>query len=670
MARYFVILFCLSVSLLPFNSFSQIGSKMKFGKVSKEEFGMNKFQSDTGAHAVILTEIGNSSFDSEGAWFKLIYKVHRRILIVDKNGYDEANMAILLYRGGQDEEKLQNLKACTYNLENGQIVETKMDSKSVFSEKVDKEYVNKRFTLPAVKEGSIVEYSYTIQSPYFNRLRPWNFQGVYPKLWSEYQVVIPEYFDYVQVQQGFEKFEVKKAESDRQTFSFVNNSVSAGAASGTFTTSPKVGKFTWALKDVPAIHSERFITTTRNYVNRIEFQLSGITLPGKDRESKTATWPELMKSLMEDKDMGKNLTEPNYFLESTVNDLVKNTTSDEQKARKIYDYVSNTYTKIGDEQIWTSQSLKTTFNSKKGNVTDLNILLGAMLIKAGLDAHAVVLSTRDNGYVFQLYPVYSRFNYTIVGLNLGDKYVTLDATEPLLGFGHLPMECYNGGARKVNAMGDHLLLSADSIYEKKTTTVAILGMQNGKLNGLRSQKMGTFESVSLREKIKEKGKDKYLESMNKNANGMEYSQLEFEDLDSLEKEVVEKYNFEMNVDNPDIIYFSPMIGEAYKKNPFIAMERKFPVEMPYVADEIYTLNWALPEGYEVDELPKSAKAKLNESDGYFEYLLQNTGAYIQFRFRLQLKKANFEPDEYATLREFFDLVVKKQGEQIVLKKKK
>ncbi|GEP88560.1 Transglutaminase-like superfamily protein [Chitinophaga terrae (ex Kim and Jung 2007)] len=643
---------------------------MKFGKVSKEEFGMNKFRNDTGAHAIVLTEIGSSSFDSEGDWFKLVYKVHRRILIVDKNGYDEANMVITLYRGGEQEEKLLNLKASTYNLENGQVVETKMDGKSVFSEKIDKEYVNKRFTMPAVKEGSIIEYSYTVHSPFYQRLRPWNFQGEYPRLWSEYQVAIPEYFDYVQIQQGFESFAVKKSEIVRQTFSFVDRGASAGASSSTFTATPTVGKFTWASQDVPAIHPEKFITTTRNYVNRIEFQLSGITLPNTPRSSKQSTWGELMKNLMEDKDMGKYLTEPNYFLESMVNSLVSNTSSNEEKARKIYDWVRDNITKVGDDQIWTSQSLKTTFNSKKGNITDINILLGAMLIKAGLNAEAIVLSTRDHGYVFQHYPIYSRFNYTIIGLTLDDRYVTLDASDPLMGFGRLPIDCYNGGARKVNAFGDQLMLSADSIFEQRTTSVSILGMENGKMKGMRSRKSGYFESLALREKIKEEGKDKYLESLNKANNGLEINNLEFDGLDSLDKQLIESCNFEYAVDNPDIIYFTPMMDEAYKKNPFIAMERKFPVEMPYVSDEVFTLNWAIPQGYEVDELPKSARATLNGNDGYFEYILQQSDGYIQFRFRLQLKKANFLPEEYATLREFFDLVVKKQAEQIVLKKKK
>jgi hypothetical protein len=35
-----------------------------------------------------------------------------------------------------------------------------------------------------------------------------------------------------------------------------------------------------------------------------------------------------------------------------------------------------------------------------------------------------------------------------------------------------------------------------------------------------------------------------------------------------------------------------------------------------------------------------------------------------------LNKANFQPEDYNTLRDFFAYVVKKQSEQIVFKKKK
>lgn len=92
--------------------------------------------------------------------------------------------------------------------------------------------------------------------------------------------------------------------------------------------------------------------------------------------------------------------------------------------------------------------------------------------------------------------------------------------------------------------------------------------------------------------------------------------------------------------------------------------------MESVFDEIYSFNMEVPEGYVVDELPKPAIVKFNEDEGIFQYLIQQQDNHIQLRSRVKLTKANFAPEEYPSLREFFDHIVKKQAEQIVLKKKK
>ena len=78
----------------------------------------------------------------------------------------------------------------------------------------------------------------------------------------------------------------------------------------------------------------------------------------------------------------------------------------------------------------------------------------------------------------------------------------------------------------------------------------------------------------------------------------------------------------------------------------------------------------IPAGYVVDELPKSAKVLLNTDEGYYEYIISKDDQQIQFRSRIQLVKANYQPEDYASLRDFFAFVVKKESEQIVFKKKK
>jgi len=96
--------------------------------------------------------------------------------------------------------------------------------------------------------------------------------------------------------------------------------------------------------------------------------------------------------------------------------------------------------------------------------------------------------------------------------------------------------------------------------------------------------------------------------------------------------------------------------------------RKNPIEMPYASDELYVFTIQIPDGYVVEEIPKSAKATLNGYEGTFDYLIGAQGGTIQLRCRLKLNKARFAPDDYGSLRDFYALVVKKEAESIVLKK--
>lgn len=529
----------------------------------------------------------------------------------------------------------------------------------------------KKFTLPAVLEGTIIEYSYTITSPYYRYLRSWDFQGAYPRLWSEYSVSIPEYYDYMLIPQGFEKFAVQTKDYSRSTFTFREEKHGAGAAAEMVTVSPNITNYHWALKDVPAVRNESYITTTDNYVSRVEFQLSGINYPGMERKPIRSTWEQLMIDLMKSEQLGGVLNNNNGFLSDQVNELVKDAKTDKEKAHKIYAWVRDNYSCTDHSEVWMERPLKAVFNAKSGNVSEINMLLTAMLKKAGLFASPVILSTRDNGYVYQFYPLTTRFNYVLAGVNLGDEYATLDASHSLMGFGKLPPDCYNGAARTVDEFATPVILSADSLKEQQFTSVLLGKLENGNLTGSFAQRPTYFGSYSIRNKVKEKGMDDLFSGIKKSYTGeIEISNKEIEDLKELEQPVMLKYDFKMQVGDGDVLYINPLMGEAYKSNPFKSMERHFPVEMNAIQDEVYSLNMEVPEGYVVDELPKSAIANYNETEGTFQYLIQQQGDHIQLRCRIKLNKAVFMPDEYPTLREFYDLIVKKQAEQIVLKKKK
>ena len=205
-------LFLLLLTACTFHISAQDRSKTKFGKVTPEDFAPKAYSIDSGASAVIIADIGSTEMKgNQKGSFSLEFKNFRRAHILNKNGYDIANVEIGIYTDGRAEEDLSGLKAVTYNLENGKVVETKLDMKSaVFKDVINKNLVIKKFTFPNIKEGSIIEYQYTLNSDFIFNLQPWSFQGDYPRLWSEYNVSVPEFYYYVTLAQGYQPFFVKE----------------------------------------------------------------------------------------------------------------------------------------------------------------------------------------------------------------------------------------------------------------------------------------------------------------------------------------------------------------------------------------------------------------------------------------------------------------------------
>jgi hypothetical protein len=80
-------------------------------------------------------------------------------------------------------------------------------------------------------------------------------------------------------------------------------------------------------------------------------------------------------------------------------------------------------------------------------------------------------------------------------------------------------------------------------------------------------------------------------------------------------------------------------------------------------------NIIIPDGYLVDEIPQPKVTALPESKGKFSYHVSQTGNRLTVVSNIQINERMFMQDEYPGLREFYNRIVAKQAEQIVLKKK-
>jgi hypothetical protein len=654
---------------------AQDKAKNTFGKVSPADFVLPSTPIiDSNANAVILSDLGSVHFvGNKKGNFSDVFKKDTKVRIVNKKGFGVATITVDLRGQDENAEVISNVQASAFNLENGQVEETKLDPKEIYTTRIGKKGKEIKFSVPGVKEGAVIEYTYTVTSDHYYLLPSWQFQHeLYPCLWSDFQVEIPQTLFYVIARKGMHGYAIDKGgqgnESYRLTWKSANAMVTG--EDQTRIVDANTVKHEWAMKDIPAFGTETYLTTPNNYMDQIDFQLSK-TYNGEDYRDVTNTWATANDELLKDENFGGVLDQDNDWLDELAGKIGATDADPLARARAVYYYISSHFTCTNHNNPTVTNTLPDVVKKNSGTVGDINLLLIALFRRLGWQADPVVLSTREHGFNLASYPMLERLNYVVARLKMDGAVYYLDAARPQLGFGQLAYDCYNGHSRIISKKDSGAVwFEADSLRESKITMVLMSSTEKG-LEGSWQSTLGKQGSYDVRREVDEHGLKEYFKDIQTSfGQDVEVSNGDIDSLTRLEDPVKVHFDFLMKpTGDASLIYFNPIIRDGWRRNPFVAAERKYPVEMPYALDQTYIFSMEIPEGYIVDELPKSAKVSYNGNDGIFEYLIAQSGDRIQMRCRLKMNKAWFAPEEYSSLRDFFGFVVKKENEQIVLKKK-
>lgn len=674
------VLLCLFTFLQLNAAYAQIQEpKLDFGKVSEEELSMKFYDKDTSASAVILGDYGISTFTySQNKGIQLLFTRHTRIKILKSSGYEWADIRIPLYHRKSDKELVGQLKGFTYNLVDGKIEKDKLKNDAKFSEQISNNIDVVVFTMPNVKEGSVIEYTYTITSDFLFNLRDWEFQSSIPTKWSEYEVKIPEYFKYKQLYQGYEPFAIDERTTEGGNFRMMEKTRTSGSYTTSTNYSTNELKYTafcsrWALKEAPAITEEPYITTISDYVTKIEFELASIQIPGSVYENYTNTWETIDKELLTDDGFGDQLKRGG-LVKSEVGSLTSGISDPLEKMAIIYNTVKSTYQWNGNNGVTSQQGLKMVMDEKSGNAADINLLLILMLKEAGLDANPVILSTRSHGILKPGLPMLSQFNYVVAHVAIDDQNYLMDATEPFSRINLLPVRCLNGRGRLVTENSGANWISLKPVSDSGDFFMANLSFdESGALAGTVSESCNHYLAMLQRNKLAKKSNsnDEENDGITENPQNWEVENYKIENLEKLSESIKEKYELTLTdhyQSAGDLIYLNPFIAKKAEKNPFKLEERKYPVDIPYPFSSTYILNLTMPEGYGVDEIPEDMVLALPKNGGKFIYSIKPVGNILQITSKMEINQTMFLPDEYLYLKAFYNQVVAKQSEQIVLKK--
>jgi hypothetical protein len=657
---------------------------IKFGKIEMSDLQMKVYPKDTAAEAVVLGDIGRAYFDYSHANdnFQIVYERHRRVKILKKSGYDWATIKVPLYNSNKAERRVEDfyeLQGVTYNLINGQIVKDKLEKESVFLDKKDENHSIKRFAFPKVKEGSIIEYTYKIRSDFYYNFHDWVFQSSIPVAWSEFSVSIPNYFRYRQLTQGSQAYAINKAESGVLFFTIKNEAEDSGGgmnSSRTQSTFEKVSteskEFKWAMKDLPALRNEPYMTTIDDYVSKIQFELSSTYSPKSILKNYSNTWESLNDLLLESESFGLQLNRSGFLKDmvSTIKASSKDTLTQIGMAYKL---IKQNMTWDGNESIYCSSNLKKALETRIGNVADINLMLVVLLKELGYNSNPVILSTRDNGHILNNYVLLSRFNYVIAQVNIGGKDLLLDATATETPIGILPLRCLNGSGRLIEKNKTRWVNLQPSQKDSKTGVCNLqLNPQGGANGDLTISHLG-YSNTEERIKYVKEGKDKYFDNLKKQNTNWQFVKSEIENTDKVAEPFINKHEIivhDFSSVSGDRIYFNPMLYNAQKDNPFKSYERQFPVDFGVLIERNFIATYTIPKGYTTEEIPKSIKIAMPEDGARFTYAISTSDdGKLSIMSKIIHKKTVYYPEEYEALRKFYDQIIQKHAEQIVLKKK-
>jgi hypothetical protein len=636
---------------------------MDFGAVLPEAFTPVVYDLDSSANAVYLFDHGEVSFDARYSnyGFSIVYERHARMRILNKNGLGLATMSISAFHHKGYDAYIDDIRGATYNLQDGKVVATKLDKSGIFKDKNGFYQIDK-LAFPNVREGSIIEYSYRIVYPGFAYIPEWEFQQSYPVLWSEYEVTVPTLYDYFVKTQGHRLFTVDTVLFSSASFTMNLSGFRPATWSG------RTIHHIWALQGAtPLEKKEPYTTTLRNHVQKVQFQLSAISYNGYEK-SYMASWPQLTYDLLKNDNFGGSLDDRNHWMDDELKKIVPAADGSLAAAQKIFAYVRDQFTFTDQESIYRSQPIKKTWEEKKGNVADLNLLLTAIYRHAGYEASPVILSTRSHGLPVEQFPLLNDYNYVIARVKVSGQDYLLDASRPVIGFGQLPEHCYNGMARVIDSSHELIPLLPDSVTERRRTDVVLSNDSSGALSGDYTRVAGVFESMEMRNRMRREKPADFFENLKKTMNEhKEMGEYGFDSLSIPEEPLGWHYSMTYRF-TQKTIYFNPIMHERMNTNPLENPERNYPVEMPYRVDNAYALRMDIPKGYAIEQLPKSVRIVLPDKSGSFEYQLESDGKSIELQTRLQLKRANYSIGEYPELRGLYALIVQKEKEPVIFKK--
>jgi len=622
--------------------------KVTFGKVSKSELEATHHNLDSTASAAYLYRYRHTYFSSEPSGLMMKTVIHERIKIYKSEGFEYATHEIPLYISRTRSERVSGLKAYSYSLIEDKPVRTKLEKDQIYTENTTDRRTKKIFTMPNVDEGSVVEYKYTLSSPFFFNIDPIEVQTEIPVDYVYAKMKILEYLKFKIHQKGYYHFDIEETKENNAAFGTPDRVIVVSES------------------DVPAIKDEPYLDYVNNYIASLNFEIAAYIIPQRSvYENYSTSWAKVIENYMKSDKIKYALKPRNYYLEDLGTDY--NGLTDNQKMTMAMDFVRSNISWNGYYSKYPKDGIKRAYQLGEGNVADVNLTLLSVLRQMQVDAYPIVLPSKRQGA--QFFATNQALDYVVVGVNSSKGFVFLDATESYTGINNLPRRAKNNGYGFV--------LTGEETYQQiemstsapasRTVMMSYKVDEYGGLEGVMKKQRKDAFATSFRNSNAHLDEDELFDNYSSRFQSYEIINYEVSDLHETYKPVLETTEFAIESGVAFIdgnMYVRPLLFETLSRNPFVAEERVFPIDFGNKRSERYIIKVEFPQGYTMVSPPKNLMFSLPDNLGKINYKVVGQGNKLVVNVTMTMNSSIIPAIYYNELKDYYDFIIKQSNESI------
>jgi hypothetical protein len=611
----------------------------EMGEFTEAEKSITECPFDKEADAVVIFDDAFANHDDQ---YQLIYTRRTRLKILKPKGNRYGDVAIR-YISKDEAEYVGDIEAYTYNSGSNPQVK-KVPNSAIFRQKLNDRLSVVKIAMPDVQPGTIIDYKYITTAKNYNYLDDWYFQGELPVMYSHFSMLIMPNFEF-----AYRVFKSEHLPIDIKK--------------------EKEGRIYFTMNNIAGLRDEPFMDAEKDYLQHVEFQMSGYqsTFGGTTRYM--TTWDEVTREIMSNASFGVQLNK-NIPLGPEWINKVKAITPAFDRMAAVYNFVYKNINWNGTGGIAAMDGVKETWEKKQGSSGDVNLLLINLLKEAGLEVYPLLVSERGHGKVNPEYPFIDQFNKTMACVLIDGKKYVLDAAGPYTPPFMMPFSVINTRAFLVTKKKSAIITLTET--DKKDRNFVHIQAHiddNGAMTGhaiIQSDEYARLTRMRAWQRDKDRFKENYYTAYEA---GLKVDSLQLHNLDNDSLALEQQFNFTIPpTASGDYKLINLNLFSGIARNPFISDIRFTNIDFGCLQSHSVMEFIELPPTLKIETLPRNLRMIMPDTSITFSRLMVLKDNVLQVKYEINTTRSVFSADEYEYVKDFYKRMAGIMNEQIVLRK--